>query len=178
MLPGFTSRWTIPRWWAAWRARAASAAIRAAWRGGSGAGPLDDRGEVLAVDELHDDERPGLVLAVVVDRDDVRVVQRGRGLRLLAEARAEVGVAAVLGAEDLDGDVAVELVVVGAVDPGHPALAEQLDQPVAAAEDRPDLRSRVAPSRAASRSRRRRSTAAATRGPHRTVRLGPARGGR
>ena len=34
MLPGFTSRWTIPRWWAAWRARAVSAVIRAAWRGG------------------------------------------------------------------------------------------------------------------------------------------------
>jgi hypothetical protein len=29
-LPGFTSRWTIPRWWAAWSARAVSATIRAA----------------------------------------------------------------------------------------------------------------------------------------------------
>jgi hypothetical protein len=62
-----------------------------------GAGPLDDRGEVLAVDELHDDERAGGVLAVVEDRDDVRVVQRRGGLGLVPEARAEVGVPAVLG---------------------------------------------------------------------------------
>ena len=103
-------------------------------------GPADDRGEVLALDELHDDERAGRVLAVVVDRDDVRVVQRGRVLGLLAEARAEVGVAAVLGAEQLDGDVAIELVVVAAVDRRHAALAEQLDEPIAATENRPDLR--------------------------------------
>ena len=102
--------------------------------------PFDDRGEVLAVDQLHDDERPGGVMPVVVDRDDVRVVQRRRGLGFVAEPRAEVGVATVLRAEDLDGDVTVELVVVAAIDPGHPALAEQLREPVAAAEDRPDLR--------------------------------------
>src|SRR5439155_8904821 len=102
--------------------------------------PLDDRGEVLAVDQLHDDERPGGVLPVVVDRDDVRVVQRRRGLGFVAEPRAEVRVATVLRAEDLDGDVSVQLVVMAAIDPGHPALAEQLREPVAATEDRPDLR--------------------------------------
>ena len=61
-------------------ARAISAAIRAAWRGGSGPDAADDRREILAVDQLHDDERPGGVLAVVVHRDDVGVVQRGRVL--------------------------------------------------------------------------------------------------
>ena len=35
-----------------------------------GAAPPDDRREVLALDELHDDERPDRVRAVVVDRDD------------------------------------------------------------------------------------------------------------
>ena len=103
-------------------------------------GASDDRGEVLALDDLHDDERAGLVLAVVVDRDDVRVVERRRVLRLLAEARAEVGVPAVLGAKQLDGDVAIELAVVGPVDGRHAALSEQLDQPIPAAENRPEFR--------------------------------------
>ena len=65
----------------------------------------------------------------------------------MPEAGDEVGVAAVLGPEDLDGDVAAELAVRGAVDGGHAALAEQLDQPIAAAEDASDLR-QVLPSSA------------------------------
>src|SRR4029079_13672849 len=157
MLLGLTSRWTMPRAWAASRARAASDAIRAAWRGGSApersvcgepgavargqcAGAADDRGEVLALDQLHDDERAGGVLAVVVDRDDVGVVQRRGALGLLAEARAELRVAAVLGPQELGGDVTIELVVVGPIDRRHAALAEQLDEPIAAAQNRPDLR--------------------------------------
>ncbi len=65
---------------------------------------------------------PCCVLAEVVDRDDVGVVQRGGGQGLLAEAGEEVRIATVLGAEDLDRDVAIELGVVGAVDasPCHP----------------------------------------------------------
>src|SRR6202008_1335508 len=42
--------------------------------------------------------------------------------------------------EELDGDVAVELAVVGAVDGRHAALAEQLDQPIPAAENRAEFR--------------------------------------
>ena len=41
-------------------------------------GPPQDRRQVLAVDELHDDERPVLVLTEVVDGDDVGVVERPR----------------------------------------------------------------------------------------------------
>ena len=135
MLPGFTSRWTIPRAWAAERARATSAATRAAWRGGERAVAAHDRGQVLTVDELHDDERAVLVLAEVVDRDDVGVVERGGGQGLLAEAGAEVRIATVLGAEDLDRDVAIELGVVGAVDAGHAPLPEELHQSIPPAED-------------------------------------------
>ena len=76
------------------------------------AAPAEDGREVLAVDQLHDDVRAARVLAVVVDRDDVRVAQRGGGLGLLAEARREVGVAQVLGAEELERDVATEPVSV------------------------------------------------------------------
>ena len=97
--------------------------------------PAHDRGQVLPVDELHDDERAVLVLAEVVDGHDVGMVERGGGERLLAEARAEVRIATVLGAEDLDRDVAIELGVVGAVDAGHAPLPEELHQPIPPAED-------------------------------------------
>ena len=66
-------------------------------------------------------------------------VERGDRLGLHPEAGDEVGVAPVLGAEDLDGDVTAELAVGRAVDRGHPALAEQLDQPISPAEDASDL---------------------------------------
>ena len=58
----------------------------------------------------------------------------------MAEAIDEVGVGAVLGAQHLDGDVALELVVAGPVDGRHAALPEQLDQPVPSAEDGADVR--------------------------------------
>ena len=108
-----------------------------------GAGAADDRRQVLALDKLHDDERPGCVLTVVVDRDDVRVVERGRVLGLLAEPRSEVGISTVLGSQELDRHVAIELVVVRAEDRRHAALSEQLNEPVAPAEDRSDLRHMV-----------------------------------
>ena len=107
--------------------------------GREGAVAPQDRGEVLAVDVLHDDERPRRVLAVVVDRDDVGMTQRRGVLRLLAEARREVGIAQVLGTEQLDRDLAPELGIERAVDGRHATLAEQLHEPVAAAKDGPDL---------------------------------------
>ena len=139
-LPGLMSRWTMPRAWAAASPWATPAPIRATWRGGSVPAPAQDRRQVLAVDELHDDERPARVLAVVVDGDDVRVVERGGGLGLLAETRGEVGVAQVLGTEQLEGDVAAEPGVVGAVDGRHPAAAKELDQAISTAQDLSDLR--------------------------------------
>ena len=93
---------------------------------------LDHGAEVAAVDQLHDDERVARLHAVVEDVDDVRMAQRGGRLRLLAEAGDERRVAAVLGAQNLDRHVAAQLRVVAAKDGRHAALAEQLDQAVAA----------------------------------------------
>ncbi len=108
--------------------------------GRQGAGSPDDRGEVLAIDELHHDERAGRIGAVVVDAHDPAIVERGRRLRLCAEPGEEVGVLAVLGTQHLDRDIALELRVVRPVDRGHATLAEELDQAVAPAEDGPDIR--------------------------------------
>ncbi len=105
-----------------------------------GAAATEDRRQVLAVDEFHDDEGAGRVLSEVVDRDDVGMVQRRGRVRLLSEPGAEVRVPTVLGTEELHRDVAIELGVVSPVDRRHAALAEQLDEPVTATQRGADLR--------------------------------------
>ena len=99
----------------------------------------EDRRQVLALDDLHDQVRPGFALAEVEHGHDVGVVERCGSACLVAESGEEVGVLAELRSQQLDRHVAIELRIAGAVDGGHPALAEQLHQAVPAAERRPDL---------------------------------------
>src|SRR5690606_27790553 len=98
----------------------------------------------LAVDVLHDDERermpraPGiddLVLPGVEDRDDVRVVEAGRRLRLAAEAQKEVLVTGEVRSQHLEGDLPTEPCVVAGVDVGHAATTDEAAGLVAAPED-------------------------------------------
>ena len=96
--------------------------------GGQRALPAQHVAQGLALDVLHDDvggrAQGGAVLAGVVDRDDGRVVQRGRGLRLAPEADLEGRVAGQVAAQHLDGDLAAEPQVATAVHLGHAAAAE------------------------------------------------------
>ena len=82
----------------------------------------------VAVDVLHDDvrNRAGLTpgFAGVVHRDDRRVVQRGRVLRLTAESGLEGRVAGEVGTEHLDGHVPAKSQVAATVHLGHAAKAE------------------------------------------------------
>ncbi|MEZ4382371.1 MAG: hypothetical protein R3A79_13555 [Nannocystaceae bacterium] len=76
------------------------------------------------LDELHHQEDPPVVLAELVDLDDVRVRQASHRPGLGEERGAAldgVGLAAV---EHLEGDAAAELLVVGRVDRAHAAAAE------------------------------------------------------
>ena len=95
-----------------------------------------DRRQVATVDELHDDVllAIGPVGAVVVDADDVRVRQAAGRARLLLEARGEARVGPELGPQDLDRHLAVELLVDGAPDRRHAAVAQRGDEPIAAAD--------------------------------------------
>ncbi len=99
---------------------------------GQRTGRLDDLAERLPVDELHDDVREraelALDLAGVVDRDDGRVVQRRRVLRLAAEPELELRVTCEVGAEDLHGHVPGEPGVHAVVHLGHAAIAERVAQ--------------------------------------------------
>ena len=135
MLPGLMSRWSTPAVCAAPRAAAMSVAMSTAVAGGSGPSAADQVGEAAALDVLHHDEVGAVLLAPVVDADDVGVVEVGGGLGLAPEPGHEVGVVGVLGEQDLDRDRPVELQVAGEEHLGHAALAEAAVQLVAAVED-------------------------------------------
>jgi hypothetical protein len=79
-------------------------------------------GQGDARDVLHDDEHPAVEVAGLVDLDDVGVRDAGERVGLALAAQQVVR---ARGAEHLDGDVAVELRVVGEVDPRHGPLAER-----------------------------------------------------
>jgi hypothetical protein len=83
----------------------------------------DEAGEVLAMQQLGDDEHPPVGLVNVVDNGDARVAQGGGGFRLAAEpldaGRARVGVQ-----HDLDRDLPAEAQVAAAPDLAH-ATASQ-----------------------------------------------------
>ncbi len=146
-LSGLRSRWMMPAS-CAWASASAMATPMAAARA-AGTGPR--RGHVrqaVPVEQLHDEEeQPVVGLAEVGDADAVVVIEaRGRA-RLAVEARDRLGVGGQLGAQDLHRHRLVHERVGGAVDGAHAALAEPLDQPIAAAEhatdqaDRPSGRS-------------------------------------
>jgi len=78
----------------------------------------------LSLEELHDGIRRALVLAEVVDRQDVRVGEGGHGLRFPLEAGEPARVARESLGQDLHRDAAAEAGVAGPVDLAHPARAE------------------------------------------------------
>ena len=84
----------------------------------------DEVAQRSAFDVLHHDEVRAVLLAPVVDRDDVGVVEVRGGLRLAAEALDERRLARVLGEQRLQRDRPVQQLVVREVDLGHPALRE------------------------------------------------------
>ena len=134
MLPGLTSRWTKPAWWAA---SSADGDARADVDRQLGAQPglhVEQLAQALAVDELHHDGLAALVLEDVVDGDDVGVGQPGDGDGLAAEALGDDGVGGQARLEPLEGDLAVERDVGGQPHLGHPALRQSPLEPVAPGE--------------------------------------------
>ena len=107
------------------------------------AAPVDGVGEVLAGEELHrvvGEALPSGAAGLlgrrqgvdVVDADDVRVIERGGGLGLALEALDDLVLDAPAYEEDLEGDLAAQVAVVGAVDDAHAAAAQLRDDAVAA----------------------------------------------
>jgi hypothetical protein len=72
-------------------------------------GPVaDELREVLALDEVHREERLAVVLADVMDGNDVRVLQPGGGFRLGAKSPQGSGVGLAAGQDHLEGNDAVQ----------------------------------------------------------------------
>ena len=93
-----------------------------------------------ALDVLHDDVGLDVaavgrhLLAGVVDRDDVGVVEPGGGLGLASEAGLEGRVGGEVAAQPLDRDLAAQPHVGAVADLGHAAAAEQVPDLVASPE--------------------------------------------
>ena len=123
--------------------RATSAAVPTARFGGAGAsrgaGPLAEGLQLaehhvqrLSLDELHGVEDDPAILADLVDRHDVGVVQPGRGPRLAAEPLQAPGVAGDRVGQDLQGDVPAQRQLLGLVDDAHAAAADLAEDAVVA----------------------------------------------
>jgi hypothetical protein len=97
-------------------------------RRGQWAGAAHERAQVVAGHVAHRDERDAVLLARVVDRDHVRVVDRRGDLRLAHETAPDRGVLHQRGRDDLQRDGPVERELHRPVDDAHPAPAgDRLD---------------------------------------------------
>ena len=91
---------------------------------------VDPAAERAALEQLHHEKRQAVVLADVVHRADVRVIQRGRRARLALKSLGGDRILQQLRGEELDGDLASEAGVFGAIDHTHTALANLVDDSV------------------------------------------------
>ncbi len=95
---------------------------------------LDQRGEILAFDELHGDELHTIGFAKIENPDDVFLGDFPSEDQLLLEALKNLLVDGEFRADDFQSDEAVEFEVPRFVDGAHAAFAQHLDNFVAFAE--------------------------------------------
>ena len=107
-LPGLTSRWTRPAWWACDRAAATARPMTSVSSMPQATRLVEQRPQRPPGHELHHDGGPPVLLDGVVDADDVRVVEAGRGDGLAAEALDDDGVVGQRRLQQLDRDLPIE----------------------------------------------------------------------
>ena len=98
---------------------------------------VDELGEAAPGDEFQGEVRQAVVVAVLVDLDDPRVLDLGDGAGLDVEPGDLVVRGVRPGQDHLQGDQAIEPDVPGLVDDAHAAPADFRDDLVAR-HDRPD----------------------------------------
>jgi hypothetical protein len=86
--------------------------------------------QCLAFQKFHGDEGLAILLADVVNRANVWVVQRGRGLGLLLKAGQSLRVAGQFVGQKLHGYETMQTRVFSFVDDTHPAATQFLDDAV------------------------------------------------
>jgi hypothetical protein len=92
-------------------------------------------GQRHAVEQLHHEVGSCRVAAEVADVDDVAVADARRDLRLALEALDGTLRRRALGVEQLDRDLLLEGLVLGAPHGAHAADAERVDQAILACDD-------------------------------------------
>ena len=85
---------------------------------------LQAHAEVVALDVRHDEVDEIVALFDGVDRNDVRVIQLGRGLGFAQESLTNVGAEAQLRRQDFDRDLAFESFVSRAIHDPHAATTD------------------------------------------------------
>ena len=95
-------------------------------------GTADERRERMAFHQLHGQEAPAVHVTDLVDGDDIRVVERRSGARLLLETTNRFSVAGERGPKQLQGNLAVKPRVVRLVHLAHPAPADERDDVIGA----------------------------------------------
>jgi hypothetical protein len=78
----------------------------------------------LPLQQFHGDEGSPIGLINLVDRADVRVIQRGRSLSLSLETAEGLGIVGEFVGKELQGDMAAELQIFGFKDHTHAPAAD------------------------------------------------------
>jgi len=90
----------------------------------------DPCGQRLALEELHDEERPAVLLVDVEDAADVRMGQRGCRTGLPLQPLERLGVVREVLRQELQGDVPAEAQVLGLIDDAHSASPDPFEDAV------------------------------------------------
>jgi hypothetical protein len=83
----------------------------------------DSLGQVVALDEFHDERRDAAALLEPVDARDVRMVQRGEDFRFTLKTCEPIGISGERGRQNLDRDLPLQLRIYGPIHLAHPAFA-------------------------------------------------------
>jgi hypothetical protein len=86
--------------------------------------------ERLPLDEFHRDEMPAIAFADVVNRADIRMIERGGGASLATETLRRGGIDLLVRRQKLQRHRAAEPGVLGTVHHPHTAPAERGENPV------------------------------------------------
>ena len=96
--------------------------------------PRDSVGERRAFDQLHHQGVLAAGIFEAVDLRDVRMIEGREELRFAAEPCEAIGIVGDGGQQDLDGHVAIQSRIAGAIDLAHPTRADARRDPVTAEE--------------------------------------------
>ncbi len=91
---------------------------------------VDDVAQVASRDQLHDQIHQAVIVALVIDRDHVRVRQLRGAAGFALEATHEVEIASQVRAHDLHRDRTIQSQIVSPIDRGHSTLGNVFIHPI------------------------------------------------